>query len=109
MMPVLFEMNMVAIWKNASVHILINLSSVSICFRNSPSKINSGDIAVSEKTMNKLMKTSYNSNSGLWRAYPDSQVDRWDQNFVNGEYVIAYEFKPGLHRDVQSLLPKVGS
>ena len=109
MMPVLLGMNMVAIWKSASVLILISLLSVSICFRNSPSKINSGDIAVSEKTMNKLMKTSYNSNSGLWRAYPDSQVDLWDQNFVNGEYVIAYEFKPGLHRDVQSLLPTVRS
>ena len=56
-----------------------------------------------------MMKTSDNSNAALWRAFPDSQVDLWDQNFVNGEYVIAYEFKPGLHRDVQSLLPTVRS
>ena len=56
-----------------------------------------------------MMKTSNNSNATLWRAYPDSQVDLWDQNFVNGEYVIAYEFKSWLHRDVQSLLPTIRS
>ena len=70
-------------------------------------KINLGDIAVSEKTFLKLMKSSSDSNAEIWRAYPKSRVDLWDQNFVNGEYKIAYEFNPNLHQKVRSLLPKV--
>ena len=53
------------------------------------------------------MKTSNDSNTDLWRAYPDSEVDLWNQNFVNGEYIIAYEFDPALHQKLKSLLPKV--
>ena len=66
----------------------------------------SGDIAASEKTIPILMKTSNDSNA-IWRAYPDSKVDLWDQNFVNNEYVIAYEFNPSLHQKLKSMLPKV--
>ena len=53
------------------------------------------------------MKSSSDSNAEIWRAYPESGVDLWDQNFVNGEYKIAYEFNPNLHQKVRSLLPKV--
>ena len=67
----------------------------------------SGDIAVSGKTLHKLMKTNDELNATLWRSYPDSKVDIWDQNFVHGEYVIAYEISPGLHPNIKSMLPEV--
>ena len=44
----------------------------------------------------------------FWEAYPASTIDLWDQNVVNGEYVIAYELNPGLDRKLQTMLPKVG-
>ena len=69
----------------------------------------SGDIAVSEKTVHKLMKTSSGSNAAIWKAYPDSRVDLWDQNLVNGEYVIAFELNPGLGQSLKNLLPNVSS
>ena len=53
------------------------------------------------------MKSSSDSNAEIWRAYPKSRVDLWDQNLINGEYKIAYEFNPNLHQKVRSLLPKV--
>ena len=68
----------------------------------------SGDIAVSRKTVNKLMKISGDSNTAMWGAYAHSGVDLWDQNVVNGKYIIAYEINHGLDRQVQNLLPKVG-
>ena len=40
-------------------------------------------------------------------ALADSEIDLWHENFVNGEYVIAYELGYSLHQDVQSILPKV--
>ena len=69
--------------------------------------ITSGDIAVSGQTFHKLMETRDDSNPELWRAYPKSKVDLWDQNFVNGEYVVAFELNPGLHPKIRSMLPKV--
>ena len=66
-----------------------------------------GDIAVSGKTLHKLMKTNDELNSTLWRSYPDSKVDLWDQNVVRGEYVIAYEISPGLDPKIKSMLPEV--
>ena len=66
----------------------------------------SGDIAVSGKTVHKLMKSS-TSNTTFWQAYPNSDVDLWDQNFLNGEYIIAYEISPGLDHKIQNLLPEV--
>ena len=44
----------------------------------------------------------------MLNAYPESGVDLWDQNVVNGEYVIAYEINPWLDHKLQSLLPQVG-
>ena len=41
------------------------------------------------------------------KAYPDSSVDLWDKNFVNGEYIIAYELNTGLDYTLQEMLPKV--
>ncbi len=41
-----------------------------------------------------------------WKAYP-VRKDLWDQNFVNGEYIVAYEFEPGLHQNLKTMLPKV--
>ena len=55
----------------------------------------------------KLMETNDELDSALWRAYPDSKVDLWDQNFVNGKYVIAYEIDTDLHPMLQNMLPKV--
>ena len=56
------------------------------------------------------MKISGDSNTAMWGAFPDSRpgVDLWDQNLVNGEYVIAYEINPGLDYKLQNMLPKVG-
>ena len=53
------------------------------------------------------MKTSDNSNAALWRAYPDTKVDSWDENFVDGEYIIAYEMDSDLHLELKRMLPKV--
>ena len=53
------------------------------------------------------MKTSNDSNAEIWRAYPKSNVDIWDRNFINGEYIIAYEFNPNLHQKLKDMLPKV--
>ena len=68
----------------------------------------SGDIAVSRKTAHKLMKNGGDSNTAMWGAHPDSKIDLWDQNMVNGEFVIAYEINPGLDYKLQNMLPKVG-
>ena len=62
---------------------------------------------MSRKTIPKLLKTSMNSNGGRMKAFPDSTVDLWDQNFVNGEYVIAYEMDGNLDPDLIDMLPKV--
>ena len=62
---------------------------------------------MSRKTIPKLLKTSMDSNGGRLKAYPDSTVDLWDQNFVNGQYVIAYEINGGLDPDLIDMLPKV--
>ena len=70
--------------------------------------IHSGDIAVSARTVDTLMITSDNSNLGLMnRAFPDSTVQLWNQNPVNGKYVIAYELDPGLDHKLKIKLPKV--
>ena len=53
------------------------------------------------------MNISYDSNEDLWRAYTRSNIDLWNQNFVNGKYIIAYEFNPSLHQKLQNMLPKV--
>ena len=50
---------------------------------------------------------SGDSNTAMWNAYPDSEVDLWDQNLVNREFVIAYEINPGLDHKLQNMLPKV--
>ena len=55
------------------------------------------------------MKTSSGSSAALWNAYPVSEVDLWDQNLVNGEYIIAFEMNPGLGQSLQNLLPEVSN
>ena len=47
------------------------------------------------------------SNAAILNAFPDSRVDLWDQNVVNGKFVIAYELNPGLDHKLQDMLPKV--
>ena len=54
------------------------------------------------------MDISDDSNAALSRAYSKSNLDLWDQNFVNGEYIIAFELNPDLHHKIRSMLPKVG-
>ena len=70
-------------------------------------KNHSGDIAVSEQTFHKLLNISDDSNV-LWRAYSKSNLDLWNQNFVNGEYIIAFELGPQLHYKIRRMLPLVG-
>ena len=41
------------------------------------------------------------------KAYPDTSVDLWDKNIVNGEYIIAYELNSGLDHKIQDMIPKV--
>ena len=53
------------------------------------------------------MKTNNDSNPEIWKAYPESRVDIWDQNFVNGEYKVPYELNPNLHPKIKSMLPQV--
>jgi len=55
------------------------------------------------------MEINGDSNSAFWKAYPKSNVDLWDQNVVNGEFVIAYELSPGLDHKLQNMLPEVNS
>ena len=62
---------------------------------------------MSEKTLHKFMEISSGSNTATWKAYPDSTVDLWDQNLVQGEYVVAFELNPGLGQSLQNLLPEV--
>ena len=69
--------------------------------------IHSGDIAVSGRTIDTLMITSDDSNQRLNRAFQDSTVQLWNENLVNGKYVIAYELDPGLDDELKTLLPKV--
>ena len=41
------------------------------------------------------------------RAYPDPKADLWDQNVVNGQYVISYEVNQGLEDKIKNMLPEV--
>ena len=91
------------------MHTSTTLSLVNLIFVDIYNFFNSGDIAVSGKTVNKLMRLNGDSNATIWNAYPDSEVDLWDQNIINGEYVIAYELSPGLDRKLQNMLPEVNS
>ena len=54
------------------------------------------------------MNITDDSYATLSRAYSKSNLDLWDQNFVNGEYIVAFELSPHLHDKIQSMLPKVG-
>ena len=67
----------------------------------------SGDIAVSRKTVRKLININSDVDAGDVDAYSDSAIDLWNKNIVNGQYVIAYELNSGLDRVLQNMLPKV--
>ena len=54
-----------------------------------------------------MINSTLTSNSTHSNAYPDTSVDLWDKNIVNGEYIIAYELNYGLDRKIQDMLPKV--
>ena len=55
------------------------------------------------------MNVSDDSNTALSNAaYSKSNFDLWDQNFVNGQYIIAFEFSPQLHYKIRKMLPQVG-
>ena len=41
------------------------------------------------------------------RAYPNPNANLWVQDFVNGQYLIDYEFDDGLNQNVKTMLPKV--
>ena len=53
------------------------------------------------------MKTSDDSSAPLFRAYQSTEAKLWDENIVNGEYIIAYELDYSLHQDLKNVLPKV--
>ena len=69
--------------------------------------MNLGDIAVSRKTVQKLMNINRDVDAKFLEAFSDSNINLWDQNIVNGNYIIAYELNPGLDRLIQNMLPKV--
>ena len=69
--------------------------------------MNSGDIAVSRKNVQKLVNISSDVHANFSNAFSSSSSDLWDQNVVNGEYIIAYEISPGLDRLIKTMLPKV--
>ena len=110
-MLVISKTNTDAIWANASVQLLIKLLLVSsiVCYLLTvPNQnLHSGDIAVSEKTLHKLLKVRSDPNTAKWNAFPNSTVDIWDQNLVNEEYIIAFELNSGLGQSLQNLLPEV--
>ena len=54
-----------------------------------------------------MMKTSDDSSAPLFRAYQSTEAKLWDENIVNGEYIIAYELDYSLHQDLKNVLPKV--
>ena len=54
-----------------------------------------------------MIENSYDSNAEFMRAYPSPEAYFWDQNFVNDQYVIAYEMNYGLNQNVETMLPKV--
>ena len=68
--------------------------------------MNSGDIAVSRKSVKKLMNISNDANAIFSKAFPTTS-DLWDQNIVNDKYVIAFKLDSGLDHKIQSMLPKV--
>ena len=53
------------------------------------------------------MKISDDSSAPLFRAYQSTEAKLWDQNIVNGKYVISYELDYLLDQDLQNMLPKV--
>ena len=53
------------------------------------------------------MKISGNSNTAMVNAFSNTEMDLWDQNVVDGEFVIAYVINPGLDQKLQNMLPKV--
>ena len=55
------------------------------------------------------MNISDSSNPDHFRAYPDSTVDLWDENIVNGKYVIAYTLTSDLDNKIKNMLPTVNS
>ena len=89
---------------------MINLSlvkSLSIA-KVSVKVMHSDDIAVSTRTVDKLMITSDAPNAAFQnRAFTKSTVQLWNQNPVDGKYVIAYEMDTGLHGKLKTMLPKV--
>ena len=62
---------------------------------------------MSEKTLDKLMHISSDSNTAIWKAFANSTADLWDQNLVDGKYVIAFQLNHGLGPSLQKLLPEV--
>ena len=82
--------------------------------KDSVKVINSGDIAVSARTVDTLMITSDDSNLGPGNhgpkpngAFIDSTIQLWNRYPVDGKYIIAYELDPGLHDKLKTKLPKV--
>ena len=53
------------------------------------------------------MNTSDSSNPDLVRAYPDTTVDLWDENIVDGKYIISYHLSSKLSHEIKTMLPTV--
>ena len=66
---------------------------------------------MSGKTVDKLMNTTGGFNSMLMqKAYSDSKGSEgalWNETFVNGNYIIAYELNSGLDYTLQRMIPEV--
>ena len=58
-------------------------------------------MALSSKFFEKFIKTNDD------KAFVDSSTELWDQNVVNGQYVISYEVNQGLDDKIKNMLPEV--
>ena len=100
--------NLSAMQINANANILVRPSLVnSNLYSALPLKMNSGDIAVSRKNVQKLVNISSDVHANFSNAFPTTTSNLWNQNIVNGKYIIAYKLNRGLDYKLQSMLPKV--
>ena len=50
---------------------------------------------------------NFSNGADILEAYQDSTKNLWNQNNVNGAYIISYEFNKGLAPTLKDMLPKV--
>ena len=61
---------------------------------------------VSRQTFQTLLETNGNFNGSASLAFTNSSLDIWNQNVVNGKYIVSYEIYDGLDDLLKSMIPK---